>query len=129
MQGVRVLDSPWCVSVRFAKKRGLFRSLHSPHELLTHVLSHMLLLLVVFMLILLSLFNCYRSGSAWHTLRSAWQPAFSPTALSSYLPAIHSAADALLYRLRGPAHSGEEVELAGLLTQLTMDVVGQAAYG
>lgn len=69
------------------------------------------------------------SGSAWRTLRPAWQPAFSPIALASYLPATHTAIDHLIQRLSPAADAGEAVELTKELTALTLDVVGQAAYG
>lgn len=77
----------------------------------------------------LSLLCVSCSGSVWRSLRSAWQPAFSPSALQSYLPATQSALDQLIARLAPPAASGEVVELCSELTALTRDIVGQAAYG
>lgn len=69
------------------------------------------------------------SGSTWRTLRSAWQPAFSPAALASYLPATEAALDRLISRLGPASDSGEVVDLSKELTALTLDIVGQAAYG
>lgn len=69
------------------------------------------------------------SGDMWRMLRAAWQPAFSPTALQSYLPATHEALDSLLQRLAPAAASGEEVELTKELAALALDIVGQASYG
>ena len=63
------------------------------------------------------------------TLRSAWQPAFSPAALASYPPATEAALDRLVSRLGPMSDSCEVVELSKELTGLTLDVVGQAAYG
>jgi hypothetical protein len=45
------------------------------------------------------------------------------------MPATNAACDTLLQRLAPAAASGEVVELSKELTTLTLDVVGNAAYG
>ncbi|WIA29661.1 hypothetical protein OEZ86_012145 [Tetradesmus obliquus] len=69
------------------------------------------------------------NGTAWRTLRTAWQPAFGSAALEGYAGGMNAAAEELRQKLEVAAASGEGVELFGELGAMTMDVVGQAAYG
>jgi cytochrome P450 len=58
------------------------------------------------------MYSC-RSGAAWRTLRTAWQPAFGSAALEGYAAGMNAAAEELGQRLEAAAASGEEVELFG----------------
>lgn len=81
------------------------------------------------LLLLLLLFPCTPSGAAWRQLRTAWTPAFSPVALESYSSVMNEGAELLCERLSAAAASGEQIELFRELMAMTLEVVGQAAYG
>ncbi len=68
-------------------------------------------------------------GGYWASLRAAMQPLFHTAALHSYTPIMNNSAEQLADNLGPASKSGEPVELHGLLGRLTMDVIGQAAFG
>lgn len=57
------------------------------------------------------------------------QPLFHTATLQAASPTITQAADRLVEKLKSPAESGEAVELHGLLGSMTMQVIGESAFG
>ncbi|KAF5836104.1 hypothetical protein DUNSADRAFT_6475 [Dunaliella salina] len=75
-------------------------------------------------------------GSTWRTLRNTWQPAFSPAALSGYVPLMAASTERLIDRLHWIAaqKEGKPVNEAAIdmwreLGAMTLQVVGSTAYG
>ena len=69
------------------------------------------------------------SGPLWATLRHNVQPMFHTHPLTAYAETINEAVDQLLDNLNVVADSGTDVNLVQQLSQLTMQVIGAAAFG
>ena len=68
-------------------------------------------------------------GPLWASLRHGVQPMFHTQPLIHYAKTINEAVDQLLVNLQGFAESGKEVNIVQQLSQLTMQVIGAAAFG
>lgn len=68
-------------------------------------------------------------GPLWATLRGAVQPMFHTKPLMAYAETINEAVDQLLDNLKSVAESGSEVNIVQQMSQLTMQVIGAAAFG
>jgi len=62
-------------------------------------------------------------------LRAAWQPAFHAHSLQRYSALMHASAERLVGRLGAAADGGEVVDIWRELGKMTLEVVGQTAYG
>ena len=68
-------------------------------------------------------------GGYWASLRSALQPVFHSGALASYSGIMGDAADRLVARVGEAARGGGAVLLHTLAGRMTMEVIGQTAFG
>ncbi|KAL3136633.1 hypothetical protein ABBQ38_005874 [Trebouxia sp. C0009 RCD-2024] len=71
----------------------------------------------------------FTTGPLWATLRGAVQPMFHTKPLMAYAETINEAVDQLLDNLKSVAESGSEVNIVQQMSQLTMQVIGAAAFG
>mmetsp|Transcript_1357 Transcript_1357/g.4048 ORF Transcript_1357/g.4048 Transcript_1357/m.4048 type:complete len:577 (-) Transcript_1357:297-2027(-) len=69
------------------------------------------------------------NGPYWQSMRQAWQAMFHPDSLRGYIGFINQSADHLVEALAPAAQSGSEVEVWRVMGQLTVEVVGSAAFG
>ncbi|GAB4820987.1 hypothetical protein N2152v2_008033 [Parachlorella kessleri] len=68
-------------------------------------------------------------GKYWRGVRSACEPMFHTSALTSYAPAMNQAVDRLVEKLGPACGSGSGVNVNTALNGLTMDVIGLTAFG
>lgn len=68
-------------------------------------------------------------GPLWASLRHGVQPMFHAQPLAAYAKTINGAVDQLLHNLQLVSESGKEVDIVQQLSQLTMQVIGAAAFG
>lgn len=68
-------------------------------------------------------------GPLWASLRHGVQPMFHTKPLTAYAKTINEAVDQLLDNLNSVAESSSEVNIVQQMSQLTMQVIGAAAFG
>jgi len=68
-------------------------------------------------------------GTEWRDVRAAWQPMFFTGSLENYVPVFERAASLLAEELSWAAAKGEAVNIHSLIQDMTMDVIGRAAFG
>ncbi|KAG1659374.1 hypothetical protein FOA52_007837 [Chlamydomonas sp. UWO 241] len=68
-------------------------------------------------------------GHQWSTVRTAWQPAFSPATLPNYLPLMQRSANTLVEVLTGAAGKGAPIDVHWALGCMTLQAVGSSAFG
>lgn len=68
-------------------------------------------------------------GKTWAKLRAAMNPLFHTSHLQSYAPIINKIAGHLVQELKHSAEVKEPVEMHGMLSAMTLKVIGQAAFG
>lgn len=70
-----------------------------------------------------------RSGERWRASRAAWQPFFSRQSLQGHAAFMARSAEALCGLLGSAAGSGQQLDIWKSLQSLTLDVVGNVAFG
>ncbi len=68
-------------------------------------------------------------GSYWGSLRAAAQPMFHNNNLAAYAGVINQAVNDLISNLQSAAKTGEQIDMHQQLGRMTMQVVGEAAFG
>ena len=68
-------------------------------------------------------------GDEWKRLRTAANPAFSTGKLKSYTPLIALSQTKLLPLLEEKANSGQSFDIRAVFQLLTLDVIGEVAFG
>ena len=68
-------------------------------------------------------------GSEWQDLRAAWQPMFFTGSLENYVGIFDKAAKLLTEEISWAAAKGEFIDMHSLATDMSMEVIGRAAFG
>ncbi|KAL4858882.1 Cytochrome P450 3A12 [Chlorella vulgaris] len=71
----------------------------------------------------------FARGKYWLGIRTACEPLFHTAALASYAPMMNRAVDQLLDKLQTGSHSGDGICVSELLKGMSMDVIGDTAFG
>ena len=71
----------------------------------------------------------FASGDLWRGMRSAWQPMFHSGSLEGFAGLMQRRAEALSEVLGEAAASGQAVDIVSAFNAMTMEVVGETAYG
>jgi len=71
----------------------------------------------------------WKSGTEWRDLRAAWQPMFFTGSLENYMPIFERAANFLAEELSWAATDKAFVDMHSLVQDMSLNVVGQAAFG
>ena len=68
-------------------------------------------------------------GEAWRTIREMLEPDFVPERVAPFAPVIVGAAEELAERWRGPAESGETLDIRVEMDALSRTIMGRSLYG
>lgn len=71
----------------------------------------------------------FTRGDLWKSFRFAWQPMFHSGSLQAFVALMRNKAQRLIGVLEGAAAGGEEVDIVTVFNEMTMEVVGETAYG
>ncbi len=71
----------------------------------------------------------FSEGELWRRQRRLAQPAFSRQRVEAQAAMMTACAEALVERWRGPAASGEPVDVAAEMSRVTLEIVAKALFG
>ncbi len=68
-------------------------------------------------------------GSKWRNMRATWQPMFFTGSLEKYVPIFDRAALLLAEEISWAAAEERVIDVYPMVQEMSMDVIGRAAFG